>query len=86
MNINYFHFGCPLALFVGKLLVTPIMPRNALMLCEVPKKNEAKRGFFLEIYKTAIIRKGSASSPLCSRLVICEGWGLESLLPTTEVD
>jgi len=62
------------------------MPHDAIQLCEVPKKNEVKRGFFSEIYKTAVVRKGSASSPLCRRLVICEGWGLESLLPTTEVD
>jgi hypothetical protein len=51
MNINYFHFGCPLALLVGKLLVATIMPRNALLLVEVPKKNGATQGFFRDFAK-----------------------------------
>ena len=48
---NYF------ACFVLFLSVSFWAAVNALRLCEAPKKNGAKRGFFSELRKTAVVRR-----------------------------
>jgi hypothetical protein len=42
------------------------MPYNALRLCEVLKNNEAKRNFFSEFCKTAVVRRATGGRTWCN--------------------
>jgi hypothetical protein len=46
--------------------VSTKMAANALRLCEVTKKNGAKRNYFLEFRKTAVVRRVTGGRTLCN--------------------